>query len=311
MAEPEERKTADNLNPAEPEPHRHRYGIPFAMLFARRPTYSCRSCGQTLKPAKVPGIINQVLFYALLAAVIFSTDFSAVQKHTTQDLLIYLATVAGEVALYLLLKWLVARFGPLEAVAVQTPGAETLANEAEAREIYAAKMRALDAEKQALVDMYRQYAGDEAADGADSADAAPAAAGAEGAAASGASAPAGTARPAAEASADCPHRMRERWQNYLPGKRVFYCRHCDHPMKLSKMQGNIINGVFFLGFVLMLMRDMMNLQVGWDVIGIKVAILLAIVAVVQAVIIHLYPLEPMTGPEAAALRPRARRSGRS
>lgn len=301
MADPQDRKPTDNLKTTEPaEPHTHQYGIPVSVLFSRRPTYSCRSCGATLKPAKVPDMINRILFYALLAAVIFSTDFSAVQKHTTRDLLIYLAKIAGEVAVYLLMKWLVARFGPVEIVEAKAPTAQELANKAAAREVYEAKMRAVDAEKQALMDMYRQYAGDEAGKGE------PDDAGAKNAAA------AVSAESAAVPPAEvCSHKMQERWQNYLPGKRVFYCRHCSHPMKLSKLQTNVVNGAFFLGFVLMLMRDMMNLQVGWDVIGIKVAILLGIVTAVQAVVIHLYPLEPMTEREAAALRVRRYPGGRS
>ena len=68
-------------------------------------------------------------------------------------------------------------------------------------------------------------------------------------------------------------------------------------MKMSKKQSNIVNGVFFAGFVIFLLGDTMDLSVPWRDIILKALILLVIVTIVQTIILYVYPLEPMTPEE--------------
>ena len=63
---------------------------------------------------------------------------------------------------------------------------------------------------------------------------------------------------------------------------------------MSKKQSNIVNGVFFAGFILLLLGDTMDLAVPWSQIILKTLILLVLVVIVQVVLLHVYPLEPMT-----------------
>ncbi|HHX36468.1 MAG TPA: hypothetical protein GX717_00630 [Clostridiaceae bacterium] len=265
--------------------HKHNYKITLAELFARRPTFQCLDCHKRLKPTRSMDIVNQVLFYIFLAFVIFTADFGPIAGRKTEDILLYVGKVAAAFIVYLLLRYVTARFGPIEEMEETEPTAEEIAAAEKQKEIYEQEMAAVNQEKQALMDMYRSYetTADPTAVDTPVQDVGPAGE--------------GLAQAVAQdepLDAECKHEIKSDWKNFLPGRRVFYCKHCGHPLKMSKKQSNIVNGVFFAGFILLLLGDTMDLAVPWSQIILKTLILLVLVVIVQVVLLHVYPLEPMT-----------------
>lgn len=300
---------------------KHDHGVTFGDILARFPEYTCRTCGKTLRHTKAIRVTIQVLFYLMLAGIIWLVDlFTPLDKRGAMNYVIDLGKALGVFVVYLIARLIIAKVGPVELAPEREVKPVDEEADAEADAIYREQMSAHDQEKQALMEMYKQYetaaqaesgaaeaetaassadagvaaasAGADATAGADAATGAVVATGtaAETAGAAGAAGVTATAGPLHKEETGChKHVLKETWKNYLPGRRVYQCKNCDTQLNLSKKQGNIINGVFFIGFVLLVMRDTMNLSVSWGTLGIKVAILLVIVDIVQAIVIHTVP----------------------
>lgn len=288
---------------------RHRYDISFGSLFKRRPVYTCSECGQKLKPIKVVEIINLFLFYGLIIGIVLSPDFKEMFQGDMRQTLSIFGKFAIYLVVYLVIRFLLARFAPLEAVQepIKKKTAEELRVEAEAKQAEQAAAEAKAAEREALQAMYREY--EEAARAAESDDAADADADGEtttaepaagttevGATAEEAGAEVTSARPTPQAQA-CRHRLKESWKNYIPGKQMFYCRECGEPLKLSKAQNNIVMMAFLVSFIMFLWRDLTNFQVSWGQYFAKVGLVIGITTVVQAIIIHTHPLDELSPSE--------------
>ncbi len=302
MADIDKSTQSDDHNPDQNAGHQHDYKITLAEVFARRPVFYCKECNKKLKPARSMDILNQVLFYIFLAFALFTADFGPIAGRKSEDILIYVAKVAVAFVIYLLLRYLTARFGPMEVIKEKELTAEELAEQLEKKDAYEKELAAIDQEKQALIEMYRSY--EDSENSSDSSGisemsgingAAESVVGevsnqiSQTAGAGTAHTQVSTAKAGHSQAAECKHEVKMHWKNFIPGRRIFYCKHCGHPMKMSKKQSNIVNGVFFAGFVIFLLGDTMDLSVPWRDIILKALILLVIVTIVQTIILYVYP----------------------
>ncbi len=269
--------------------HKYSYQLRPADVLSRQPVYLCTDGKTKVRPVKGIRITIQIVFYLLLAGIIFTIDFTHQGGYTIREVLEKVGLWLGMFLIYVLIRWGLAKWGCVEPLPEKVISPEEARKAAEEAAHLSEQQKALEAEKAALRAMYQQYEAEAAANEADQTDAVTMAAEQD-----------GEAQVQAVNPTDTPkvYPLKPHWTNYLPGRRVFRSKTQDVYLKLSRQQSTIINAVFLVGFLFLLFRDMTNLRTTWLVLMGKVGILLVAVSIVQAVMIHLYPLEllPKTDP---------------
>ncbi len=272
---------AEQLHSSEQQDHKHEYKIEFAHLINRNPEYVCSKCGVKLRPVMGIRIVEKLAFYIMLAIILFSTDLgkSTADQPQSNTTLIWLAKIVGGLLFYFVVRLILARFGHVEPIPepiavkvelTEEQKAEKIAQEEELNK----RQEEISAEKQALVDLYKQY---ETAHDADHSE-------------EDASAPSEIAHIEEDDGPVCEHKLKQTWKNYIPGKQTFACLNCDSKLKLTKKQSNIINIVALVAFFVLLLKDTLDLSVSFGEYSLKVLLVLVIMGVTQAIVINVYPL---------------------
>lgn len=258
-----------------PVDHKHRYPVSLTQLIQRNPVYKCEICGMSVQPVMAVRIIEKFAFYIMLAVVIFSTGPLNGPDQPPDSTGVFIAKIVGSVAFYLLVRIILAKVGKVEpvpdiaSVQVELSGEQAAEQAEELRQ----RQEEISQEKQALIDLYKQYESayfeehpEEFADK-----------------------PAHTQPEVVEPV--CEHKLKQTWKNYVPGKQTFYCEKCGAKLYLSKKQAQIINVAVVVPFFLLLFRDMMDVSLGWGIYAVKMLIVILFMGIAQAVVINIMPLE--------------------
>ncbi|MGI6546625.1 MAG: hypothetical protein ACOX2M_09480 [Fastidiosipilaceae bacterium] len=267
---------AEQSQSLEQQDHKHEYKIEFAHLINRNPEYVCKKCGAKLRPVMGIRIVEKIAFYVMLAIILFSTDLgkSTTDQPQSNTTLIWLAKIVGGLLFYFVVRLILARFGHVEPIPepiavkvelTEEQKAEKIAQEEELNK----RQEEISTEKQALVDLYKQYETDRPEEDV--------------------SAPSET-HIEEDTGPVCEHKLKQTWKNYIPGKQTFTCLNCESKLKLTKKQSNVINIVALVAFFALLLKDTLDLSISFGEYSLKVLLVLVIMGVTQAIVINVYPL---------------------
>ena len=241
----------------------HKPQFKIKTMFARKPQYICRNCGEKIEMTKtyrnISRGLNGVLVALLFLVAMNSGKGNVAGSINWNQMMIDFGTMIGIAALYLLLQILLFRFAKYQLAPVpevQAPVEEAKAEDGqkpqytpeqlEIMEMYAA------AERQALIDAGQDPETVQVIEKIE--------------------------EPVVDT---CVHKPTKNWKNYIPTKFDFTCDNCGKPISFPPAIKKNVNMLLLVVTFLILMPNFMNAKVAFWQFGLLTLLVLVIGIAIQ------------------------------
>ncbi len=228
-------------------PCRHHPTFHIKQLFSRTPKYTCRECGADLKMSPTLRTIMQAMNALFIIGILFAAFRGTGKDSGVNGFLIYLAVMVGVLLIYLLLQFLLIRFGPFVENIVEEP-AEPIADpnsldgvpdEADSS-VASLQNPNLTDEQREIIALYQAYAAKDREEN-------PTAATSEN------SVEEEIEPIPAEPEIPCEHSPAVNFRNYMPGTFEFTCEHCGKRITFAPETKKRLNMILMVFSLLVLM----------------------------------------------------------
>ncbi len=285
------------------EPH-----IKIKLLFARKPVYICRHCGETIELIAKLRNINRILGAVFVAVLLFKALSTGKGEPSVRRIIIDLSIMVGMILFYLVVEYLLLRFGKYETVEPDepAPGPAGVADEAAGRQASASQADQATVQAPAAtlgqsaaardgsgpdaaptqytqeqLDLMAMYAAYERQAQTNAESARPGQAGQ-----SGKSAPAGQHSSAAANQPGpqvetCAHVPVKSWKNYIPSRYDFVCARCSQPITFNTRTKRSMNMAYLAIMALILLPTFNNQAINFWQYGLLTLAAFAIATVMQ------------------------------
>lgn len=251
------------------------------LIFARKPQYVCRVCGEPIEMARQTRNLNRVMNTVFVALLLFKALSTGRGEPSVRQMLIDFGILLGMVLLYVLAFFLLLRFGqfeetvPAEAAPAEEPPAEELPPAA-AKPQYTQEQLDL----MALYDAYEKQAG------------------AEGTASPTRQDRVADQPPMAHPEAACAHVPAKNWKNFIPSHYDFTCANCGQKITFGIRTKRSMNMAFLGVMVVILMPTFNNFNIKFWQYALLTLGTLLVASVVQYVFVRKGPFELKNPPAA-------------
>ena len=263
---------------------RHTPIVKIKHLFARKPEYVCRDCDARIElkaPFKTALKVVNAIFLMIVVYRAFKGNGA---DGTLEGLMVSMGIIVAMAAGYLLLMYLMIRFGPYEEVYEEPdPEESTDTSLPDKTDISDQSSELADnetvddqnytEEQKQLMEMYAAYEKQarekEAAEGK-------------------------LVQQESEPLPDlpeCNHVPVKSWKNYMPSKMDFVCQHCGEKITFSASRKRSMNMIYLAVMVIILMPSFSNFSMEFWKYSLLTLLALAIATVFQVYFVKKWPME--------------------
>lgn len=266
---------------------KHQPTFSFKLLFGRKPSYVCKECGEDIEMTPKTKSFSQAINAVIVVALVFTAfrgSSGLTGQAATNAMIQQFSIMGGLVLVYLLVQYLLLRFGGFQEKAPDTSaqGPDTGASSDAGTEVKPDYTQE-QLELMALYDSYvKKNQDEEDAVRAESGDSASQ------------EMPAGQAMEELDA---CVHKPSASWKNYIPGKFEFVCGSCGKTIEFIPSQKRLLNIILLVVSFGIVMPAFMSTTLPFWVFMILVFVALIVGTVIQILYVKKgsFALKPKSG----------------